>query len=125
MATTKKSLLTSLECKMLEWANLDIDAAEVVYKDKAEQFEKLMEESEKAYVTLKENKSIDALTERQKAIIQEDIKYFGVDWYAEIIELDKEIIQKLCMYALKVYHLKVRMSPIRRVVSINRLQTVM
>ena len=28
------------------------------------------------------------------------------------------------MYALKVYHLKVRMSPIRRVVSINRLQTV-
>ena len=86
MATTKKSLLTSLECKMLEWANLDIDAAEVVYKDKAEQFEKLMEESEKAYVTLK----------RQKAIIQEDIKYFGVDWYAEIIELDKEIIQKLC-----------------------------
>ena len=67
MATTKKSLLTSLECKMLEWANLDIDAAEVVYKDKAEQFEKLMEESEKAYVTLKENKSIDALTERQKA----------------------------------------------------------
>ena len=56
MATTKKSLLTSLECKMLEWANLDIDAAEVVYKDKAEQFEKLMEESEKAYVTLKENK---------------------------------------------------------------------
>ena len=27
---------------------------------------------------------------------QEDIKYFGVDWYAEIIELDKEIIQKLC-----------------------------
>ena len=81
---------------MLEWANLDIDAAEVVYKDKAEQFEKLMEESEKAYVTLKENKSIDALTERQKAIIQEDIKYFGVDWYAEIIELDKEIIQKLC-----------------------------
>ena len=96
MTTTKKSLLTSLECKMLEWANLDIDAAEVVYKDKAEQFEKLMEESEKAYVTLKENKSIDALTERQKAIIQEDIKYFGVDWYAEIIELDKEIIQKLC-----------------------------
>ena len=96
MATTKKSLLTALECKMLEWANLDIDAAEVVYKDKAEQFEKLMEESEKAYVTLKENKSIDALTERQKAIIQEDIKYFGVDWYAEIIELDKEIIQKLC-----------------------------
>ena len=96
MATTKKSLLTSLECKMLEWANLDIDAAEVVYKDKAEQFEKLMEESEKAYVTLKENKSIDALTERQKAIIQEDIKYFGVDWYTEIIELDKEIIQKLC-----------------------------
>ena len=96
MATAKKSLLTSLECKMLEWANLDIDAAEVVYKDKAEQFEKLMEESEKAYVTLKENKSIDALTERQKAIIQEDIKYFGVDWYSEIIELDKEIIQKLC-----------------------------
>lgn len=96
MTTTNNSLLTALECKMLEWMNVDIDHAEVAYKDHADQFEALFKESEEAFVTLKENKSVDALTERQKAIIQEDIKYWGVDEYAEIIELDKEIIQKLC-----------------------------
>ena len=96
MATTNNSLLTALECKMLEWMNVDIDHAEVAYKDHADQFEALFNESEEAFVTLKENKSVDALTERQKAIIQEDIKYWGVDTYAEIIELDKEILQKLC-----------------------------
>ena len=79
MAATNNSLLTALECKMLEWMNVDIDHAEV-----------------EAFVTLKESKSVDVLTERQKAILQEDIKYWGVDNYSEIIELDKEIIQKLC-----------------------------
>ena len=78
MAATNNSLLTALECKMLEWMNVDIDHAEVAYKDQAEQFEALFKESE------------------QKAILQEDIKYWGVDEYSEIIELDKEIIQKLC-----------------------------
>ena len=81
---------------MLEWMNVDIDHAEVAYKDQAEKFEVLFKESEEAFVTLKESKSVDVLTERQKAILQEDIKYWGVDNYSEIIELDKEIIQKLC-----------------------------
>ena len=75
---------------------LAIASVPILTGEASDRFDLMMEESEKAYVTLKENKSIDALTERQKAIIQEDIKYFGVDWYAEIIELDKEIIQKLC-----------------------------
>lgn len=96
MAATNNSLLTALECKMLEWMNVDIDHAEVAYKDQAEKFEALFKESEEAFVTLKKSKSVDALTERQKAILQEDIKYWGVDNYSEIIELDKEIIQKLC-----------------------------
>ena len=76
--------------------NVDIDHAEVAYKDQAEKFEALFKEAEEAFVTLKESKSVDTLTERQKAILQEDIKYWGVDEYSEIIELDKEIIQKLC-----------------------------
>ena len=94
--TNNNSILTDLECKMLEWMNVDIDYAEVTYKDQSEQFDSLFKESEEAFVTLKENKSMDGLTDRQKAIIQEDIQYWGVDTYAEIIELDKEIIQKLC-----------------------------
>ena len=66
MTTTNNSLLTALECKMLEWMNVDIDHAEVAYKDHADQFEALFKESEEAFVTLKENKSVDALTERLK-----------------------------------------------------------
>ena len=96
MATTNNYQLTELECKMLEWMNVDIDHAEVAYKDQAEKFEALFKESEEAFVTLKESKSVDTLTERQKAILQEDIMFWGVDEYSEIIELDKEIIQKIC-----------------------------
>ena len=93
-AIANTAQLTPLECKMLEWANVDIDHAEVKFKN-SKQFRNLMEESEKAFVALKESRSVSVLTERQKAILQEDVKYWGVDVFAEIIKLDKEIIKSL------------------------------
>ena len=96
MATTNNYQLTELECKMLEWSNLDIDkASEVVYKNNP-QFDALYEESEVAFSILKKSGDVDKLTERQKAILREDVKFWGVHEYSQIIGLDKSVIEKLC-----------------------------
>ena len=96
MATTNNYQLTELECKMLEWSNLDIDkASEVVYKNNP-QFDALYEESEVAFSILKKSGDVDKLTERQKAILREDVKFWGIHEYSQIIGLDKSVIEKLC-----------------------------
>ena len=96
MATTNNYQLTELECKMLEWSNLDIDkASEVVYKNNP-QFDALYEESEVAFSILEKSGDVDKLTERQKAILREDVKFWGVHEYSQIIGLDKSVIEKLC-----------------------------